>query len=246
MSVRIVGFQFQPADGEFKLTEACKHQWISAFAPTLEKVLAASEALEPARAEFLLNAAKQIAASLSSSTKSSSTKSTNTEIGLNFICTHNSRRSHLGQVWSAIGSHYYGLPQIKSYSGGTEATACNERIVRCLREFGLSIVALDPVVSNPLYWLQFDESAYPIRLFSKRYDDSENPPQDFWGMMCCSDADEKCPLITGALGRVALHYRDPKESDESPAEAATYAERAREIGAEMLFLHRNIAEFVQD
>ena len=36
---------------------------------------------------------------------------------LNFICSHNSRRSHLAQVWAQIAAHRYGLPQVQSYSG---------------------------------------------------------------------------------------------------------------------------------
>ena len=217
------------------MTQIESIRWISPFDEHLERVAARTPLLSSERANFLSGAAEQIGQSLSE----------RTEIGLNFICTHNSRRSHLGQAWAAIASHRFGLAErVSAYSGGTEATACNERIVRSLREIGLSIVSAAPEESNPLYWLQFAELTAPIRLFSKRHDSSENPQNDFWAMMCCSDADEKCPIISGAIGRVSLHYRDPKESDDSPQEKATYAERRDEIGAEILYLFENIARVV--
>ncbi len=42
------------------------------------------------------------------------------EAKLTFICTHNSRRSHLAQVWAQTAACYYGVPSIKTYSGGIE------------------------------------------------------------------------------------------------------------------------------
>ena len=41
------------------------------------------------------------------------------KVKLNFICTHNSRRSHLSQVWAKTMSDYFGVKGIKCYSGGT-------------------------------------------------------------------------------------------------------------------------------
>ena len=48
---------------------------------------------------------------------------------LTFICTHNSRRSHLAQIWSTTAAAYYGLNGVSTYSGGTESTAFNPRAV---------------------------------------------------------------------------------------------------------------------
>ena len=36
---------------------------------------------------------------------------------LNFICTHNSRRSQLCQIWSETIFNYYGFDRIHSFSG---------------------------------------------------------------------------------------------------------------------------------
>ena len=52
------------------------------------------------------------------------------------ICTHNSRRSHLGQLWLAIGADFFELPQLETFSGGTEATAFNPRAVAALHRVG--------------------------------------------------------------------------------------------------------------
>ncbi len=200
--------------------------WLQGLARRIAQYEVAASELPTARAEFLSSAAKDISAAMRDKQ----------QVSLNFICTHNSRRSHLSQLWAAVACRAYGIDSINSVSGGTEATACNERIVRSLRRAGLSVVATDPSHSNPRYLAQFEESTPPLELFSKRYDDAYNPSQDFFAMMCCSDADDKCPVVGGAIGRVALHYKDPKSSDGTPAEAATYDTRRDQIAAEMFFL----------
>ncbi len=204
--------------------------WMPALAESIDKTKQASHQLAPPRQELLDDAAAKIAKLLQESAS----------FGLNFICTHNSRRSHLAQLWAAVAATAYGVTELDSFSGGTEATACNERIVRSFRRAGFSVVTQSPTADNPVYFAQFEESTPPLKLFSKRYDDSENPASDFLPMMCCSDADDKCPVVVGASGRVSLHYNDPKESDGTDQEAATYDARRDEIGAEMFYLVRQI------
>jgi protein-tyrosine phosphatase/arsenate reductase len=43
-------------------------------------------------------------------------------VNLVYICTHNSRRSHFGQIWSAVAAAYYHVFSVSTFSGGTEAT----------------------------------------------------------------------------------------------------------------------------
>jgi len=62
------------------------------------------------------------------------------EVNLTFICTHNSRRSHLGQVWAQVAAYYYCIPDVTTYSGGMETKKCNIRTVQALRRAGLAIV----------------------------------------------------------------------------------------------------------
>lgn len=155
-------------------------------------------------------------------------------VNLNFICTHNSRRSHVSQIWAQAAAHYYHVPNVFCYSGGTEATAFNPRAVKAMQEAGFSI-QMTKEGENPLYEVRFAEGAEPVIAFSKKYDDPFNHNQDFAAIMTCSHADENCPLVVGASGRVALTYNDPKEFDGTPQEAAKYSERVHEIGREILY-----------
>ncbi len=200
--------------------------WLPLLASRIAQYEVAATELPVTRSEFLSDAAQSIATAL---------KEKNL-VSLNFICTHNSRRSHLSQLWAAVACRAYGIDSIISVSGGTEATACNERIVRSLRRGGVNVVTANPTDDNPRYLAQYEERTAPLELFSKRYNDPFNPSKDFFAMMCCSDADEKCPVINGAIGRVALHYQDPKISDGTVAESATYDARRDQIAAEMFFL----------
>jgi len=153
---------------------------------------------------------------------------------LNFICTHNSRRSHLSQLWAQAASHYYGIKNVLCFSGGTEATAFNPRAVKAMQDAGFFIkVTKDG--DNPVYEVRFANDAPPVVAFSKKYDDPFNYNKDFAAIMTCSHADENCPLVLGASGRIALTYDDPKEFDGTPQEAAKYAERVDQIGREIFY-----------
>lgn len=153
---------------------------------------------------------------------------------LNFICTHNSRRSHLAQIWAQTAAYYYGVAHVHCYSGGTEATAFNPRAVNAMREAGFSISETKEG-DNPVYEVRFALDAPPVVAFSKTYDHPFNPNRDFAAIMTCSQADESCPLVLGASARIALTYDDPKAFDGTALEEVKYAERVDEIGREILF-----------
>jgi arsenate reductase (thioredoxin) len=153
---------------------------------------------------------------------------------LNFICTHNSRRSHLSQLWAQAAAYYYGIDDVACFSGGTEATAFNPRAVKAMQEAGFDITKTKEG-ENPVYEVHFAERADPVIAFSKKYDDPFNHNKDFAAIMTCSHADENCPLVLGASARIALTYDDPKEFDGTPQEAAKYAERVQQIGREILY-----------
>lgn len=155
-------------------------------------------------------------------------------IYLNFICTHNSRRSHISQLWAQAAAHYYGIENVSCFSGGTEATAFNPRAVTAMQEAGFHITKTKDG-DNPVYEVHFTEGVKPVIAFSKKYDDTFNPARDFAAVMTCSHADENCPLVLGASARIALTYNDPKEFDGTPLEAAKYAERVHEIGREIFY-----------
>jgi arsenate reductase len=153
---------------------------------------------------------------------------------LNFICTHNSRRSHISQIWAQTAAQYFGIGDVACYSCGTEATAFNPRAVHAMKEAGFDIQIFKDG-SNPVYKVTFSNNAPALTVFSKRYDDEFNPKKDFAAIMTCSHADENCPLVSGAIKRIALTYDDPKDFDGTPQESAKYTERVQEIGREILY-----------
>lgn len=149
-----------------------------------------------------------------------------------FICTHNSRRSHLGQIWAAAACVYHGLDPIASFSGGTEATAMNPRIKAALERVGIEVTG--DTGENPMYDVRWSDGP-GTTCWSKKYEDVANPQQDFCAVMTCTSADQGCPVVSGAASRISLPFVDPKVSDDSPAEALTYDARCRQIAREMLY-----------
>lgn len=153
---------------------------------------------------------------------------------LTFICTHNSRRSHMSQLWAQTAAAYYGIENVNCYSGGTEATAFNPRAIKAMRKAGMHIEQTDEN-TNPLYLASYAKTANPIKAFSKKYDDKMNPSTNFIAVMTCSHADESCPVVLGADDRIAVTYVDPKEADNTPAEESRYDERCQQIATEMFY-----------
>jgi arsenate reductase len=163
----------------------------------------------------------------------------NHKVNLNFICTHNSRRSHLAQIWAQTAAYYYTIPNVECFSGGTEATAFNPRAVKAMGQAGFDITERTEG-SNPVYEVRFTNAVSPLLAFSKKYDDPVNPHNDFAAIMTCSHADENCPLVLGATTRIAITYDDPKDFDGTAQEEAKYSERVHEIGREILFAFSKI------
>ncbi len=153
---------------------------------------------------------------------------------LNFICTHNSRRSHVAQIWAKTAAHYFNTPNVECFSGGVETTAFNQRAVKAMRDVGFDIAKIKEG-DNPVYEVRFPSDAAPIISFSKKYDDSFNPNKDFAAIMTCTHADENCPLVLGASVRIAITYDDPKDFDGTNQEEAKYKERVDQIGREILY-----------
>ncbi|MGF1464760.1 MAG: protein-tyrosine-phosphatase [Sandaracinaceae bacterium] len=160
------------------------------------------------------------------------------EASLTFICTHNSRRSHMSQLWAATAAAWYGVDGVGTYSGGTEATAFNPRAVAALQRAGFRIES--PGGDNPHYQVTYGPEGPPMECFSKVYDDPFNPQEGFAAVMTCTAADEACPFVAGAALRVSLPYVDPKEADDTPAEASRYDERLRQIATEMMYLFSEV------
>jgi len=161
--------------------------------------------------------------------------SKNEKIAINFICTHNSRRSHLGQIWTQTLAKYLDLDTITTYSGGTENTAVATPIIKTLSNQGFAITKLSEN-NNPIYAISYDENTHPIIGFSKKYHDEFNPTSNFAAIMTCSQADGGCPFVAGSEKRIPITYEDPKIADNTDLEQKTYTERSNQIASEMYYV----------
>lgn len=163
----------------------------------------------------------------------------NLETRLNLICTHNSRRSHLSQVWAQTAAAFYDVKNVSCYSGGTEATALFPVAAETLKYSGFNIKTLSEG-SNPVYSIKYSADELPVIGFSKTYDDDFNPESGFAAIMTCSQADGGCPFIAGAEKRIPITFEDPKISDGTPQQKETYLERSLQIGTEMFYVFSQI------
>ncbi|MNE17246.1 Protein ArsC [compost metagenome] len=161
------------------------------------------------------------------------------EIRLNLICTHNSRRSHLSQVWAQTAAAYFNIKNVFCYSGGTEATALFPMAAKTLEKSGFKIKTISEG-SNPIYAIKYSENEHPIIGFSKTYDDDFNPQSEFAAILTCSQADGGCPFIAGAEKRIPITFEDPKAFDNTPQQAEKYQERSLQIASEMLYVFSQI------
>ena len=165
--------------------------------------------------------------------------SNNKEIRLNFICTHNSRRSHFSQVWAQTLACYFNIKNIFCYSGGTEATALFPMVAKTLQNSGFQIKTLSES-KNPIYSVKFSQNKHPVIGFSKTFDDNFNPKSNFAAIMTCDSANEACPLIPGVEKRIPITYEDPKVFDDNEHQAEKYYERSIQIATEMFYIFSKI------
>ena len=167
--------------------------------------------------------------------------SNNQEIRLNLICTHNSRRSHLSQVWAQTAAAHYDIKNVFCYSGGTEATAMFPMAAKTLAKQGFQIKTIAEG-NNPVYAIKYAENEHPIIGFSKTFDDDFNPQSEFAAILTCSSADQGCPFIAGAEVRIPITFEDPKAFDNTPQQAEKYEERSVQIATEMFYVFSQIKQ----
>lgn len=161
---------------------------------------------------------------------------------LNFICTHNSRRSQMAQLWCAAACEFVELGEIFSFSGGTEASAFYPAAIQAMNRSGFNLEAESEEI-NPRYFAQLG-TAHMLEMFSKRFDDEANPNRDFAAIMVCSDADENCPFVPGCDKRISLPFEDPKSADGTAQETKVYDERCAQIARELLYVLTQVNQHV--
>ena len=158
---------------------------------------------------------------------------------LNFICTHNSRRSLFSQVWAQAMATYFGIDDVVCYSGGTEATALYPLVLNTLEKEGFTVQKISEG-SNPVYSIKYNDITHPVIGFSKKYEHTFNPTSHFAAIMTCSQADSGCPFIAGAEKRIPITYEDPKIFDTTEQQLEKYSERSTQIASEMKYVFASI------
>jgi len=181
------------------------------------------------RKELLVEIAQKIAAEYKKDKK----------INLNFICTHNSRRSQLAQVWGFFAAQYFVLPTIYSFSGGTETTAFHRNTVKTLQKSGFTFNLVEFSHQNPKYLISYKETNTSIIAYSKLFDDAKNN-SPFIAITTCDSADANCPYVSHAIHRFHLPFVDPKHADETDKKDEVYLQTNKQIAAEIYFLFDKI------
>nr|WP_321228232.1 protein-tyrosine-phosphatase [uncultured Psychroserpens sp.] len=165
--------------------------------------------------------------------------SNNQDIRINFICTHNSRRSHLSQVWAQTMAYHFNIKNVFCYSGGTEATALFPMAAKTLENSGFEVRTISEG-KNPVYSIKYAANEHPIIGFSKKLDDDFNPKSEFAAIMTCDSANEACPIVLGAEKRIPITFKDPKAFDNTPQQAEKYNERSLQIATELYYVFSQI------
>lgn len=160
-------------------------------------------------------------------------------IRINFICTHNSRRSHLSQVWAQTLAFYFNVKHVQCYSGGTESTALFPMVAQTLKNTGFQIETISEG-KNPIYSIKYADNEPAVIGFSKKLDDDFNPKSEFAAVMTCSQADGGCPFIAGAEKRIPITFEDPKAFDNTSQQAEKYQERSLQIATELMYVFAQI------
>jgi len=165
--------------------------------------------------------------------------SDNQKIRINFICTHNSRRSHLSQVWAQTLAYHFNIKNVFCYSGGTESTALFPMIAETLQNSGFQIKTISKN-ENPIYSIKYAKNEHPVIGFSKKLDNDFNPKSKFVAIMTCDSANESCPFVPGAEERIPITFDDPKVFDGTPLQAEKYKEKSLQIATELFYVFSQI------
>ncbi len=168
----------------------------------------------------------------------------NKKVNLQFVCTHNSRRSQFSQIWAHAFCHYFNLHTVHCFSAGTEATALFAKVAETLACQGMQVSKLTSD-NNPFYLIKPFEDSQPLFCFSKTLSHPISPKSNVIALMTCSEADEACPVVSGAVARFPLRYVDPKHADHTPEMDATYLRCSNIIASELFELFAHVAKLIQ-
>lgn len=158
------------------------------------------------------------------------------EARISFVCEHNSRMSHLGQIWTRMATLYYEIENIESFSGGTTPTYVNHRILNALDHTGFKISETGMAGHGPKYLLDSGNPENAFEIFSKRYDHHMNPDTAYIAVSLCYNTEECCPISGGADLQLSMPYEDLQPWDNTPSESVRYDEQCRIIARDMFYM----------
>ena len=165
-------------------------------------------------------------------------RASKSEVHLNFICTHNSRRSQFCQIWAETASAYYNK-KIYCYSGGLVVTEFNINAVNTMKKCGFDVIKSGS--KNPTYSLYYSNSRVrSISVFSKLYNDPANKGNSFAAITTCSDAEENCPFILNAEKRFSYNMMTQNYLIIRPNKMEKYFDCSFQIASELFYVFRNV------
>ena len=150
------------------------------------------------------------------------------------ISRHNSRRSHMGQLWLMTAAEYYGIGNVATFSGGIEPTELDSRVIRALKKCGFKI-STTKRSENPTY-LTSNGPGNSYMVFAKQYNGGQNPTSDFIAVVLSEVVNKKLETIPGADKKVPMLYEDLENFDGSPEEERKYDEGCRQIARAMFYV----------
>lgn len=152
-----------------------------------------------------------------------------------FIETDHLARSVMVHAWAMAASYYYGIENVKIYSGGINAAKISKDAIIALEKAGFIIYKIQEG-NNPEYEIKYSYNIEPLILRSIKYNDKSNPNINFGSIIICSNADINLPVVKGNNFRTSLHYFDPSAYDGTSDAPELYLEKSKEIATEMFYL----------
>jgi len=151
------------------------------------------------------------------------------------IGSNNATRSILVESWANAAAYYYGIHNVRIYSGGINATRISKNSILALEEAGF-IIYKTTENQYPAYEIKYSYNLPPLIVRSKKYDDKANPTKGYGAIFVCPNADINVPALNGNNFRTSLYYYDPVAYDMSEDALKQYLIRSKGIATEMFYL----------
>lgn len=141
-----------------------------------------------------------------------------------FTSNDNSAASQLAQAWLQVAAERNLISSIQISSAGENETAINKDALKALKNAGFKISSNTTFPKNPRYMVSYSQESSSLLMFSKKYNNFQNPTSDFLSI----GTEENLSSVNGETSKVELTYA---KIDASNADT-----QSREIAREMFYL----------